>query len=448
MTSTTGTFRSLRIRNYRLYWFGGAVSNIGTWMQRIAQDWLVLHLSHNSGFALGVTTGLQFLPMLLFGLWGGVLADRYDKRKLLQLTQLSFAAVGAMLAVLDLGGVVQVWHVYLLALLLGVVTAVDNPARQSFVVEMVGSRDVSNAVALNSASFNTARIVGPAVAGLLINLIGTGPVFVVNAVSYAAVLVGLRLMRADELRQPDRAQRARGQLREGLRYVKDRPDLLLPMIIVGFVGTFGLNFQITMALMAKEVFHRGAGSFGLLATAMAVGSLTGALLAARRSRPRARLFVEAAVAFGVLEIVSGLLPTYETFMAVLVPIGVFSISMATTANAYVQISSSPSMRGRVMALYALVFMGGTPIGAPIVGWAAGQFGAQWSLVIGGAVSLLATVVATALLSRRQGLRLQPRVRPLPHWDVSFPETPTGAERHERMDPEVADVRRAKEPVSG
>lgn len=445
MTRSSGIFRSLRIRNYRLYWTGAVVSNVGTWMQRIAQDWLVLHLSHNSGFALGVTTGLQFLPMLLFGLWGGVLADRYDKRKLLQLTQLAMAVVALSLALLDLGGVVQVWHVYLLALALGVVTAVDNPARQAFVVEMVGSRDTSNAVALNSASFNTARIVGPAVAGLLINLIGTGPVFVVNAVSYAAVLVGLRMMRADELRRPDRQRRRRGQLREGLRYVKERPDLLLPIIIVGFVGTFGFNFQITMALMAKEVFHRGAASFGLLATAMALGSLAGALLAARRSRPRARLFVESAVAFGVLEIVSGLLPTYGLFMAVLVPIGVFSISLSTTANAYVQISSSPSMRGRVMSLYVLVFMGGTPLGAPIVGWAAGQFGAKWSLIIGGAISLLATVIATALLSRRQGIRLQPKVRPLPHWEVTLPaaETPAPDPAQVRVD-----VGRAKEPVSG
>ncbi|MQA03962.1 MAG: MFS transporter [Streptosporangiales bacterium] len=411
------TFRSLRVRNYRLYWSGAIVSNVGTWMQRIAQDWLVLHLSGNSGVALGVTTGLQFLPLLLFGLWGGVLADRLDKRKLLVATQIAFAVVGVTLGLLNLTGVVEVWHVYALALTFGIVTAVDNPTRQAFVVEMVGQQEVSNAVALNSASFNTARIVGPAVAGVLISLVGTGPVFLINAASYAAVVVGLRLMRADELRLPDRVSREPGQLREGLRYVRERPELLLPIIIVGVVGTFGFNFQITMALMTKEVFGRGAGAFGLLATAMAVGSLTGALLAARRARPRARFFVQAAVLFGVLEIVAGLLPTYETFMAILVPIGVFAISMATTANAYVQMQTRPSMRGRVMSLYMLVFMGGTPIGAPLVGWIAGLLGAQWGLISGGIICVVATVVVTAVLARKQGMRIRPRVRPLPHWDV-------------------------------
>lgn len=393
------------------------VSNGGTWMQRIAQDWLVLQLTDNSGVALGITTGLQFLPMLLFGLWGGVLADRYDKRKLLLLTQVSFAVVGLTLGVLDVTGAVEAWHVYLLALTFGVVTAVDNPARQAFVTELVGPNDTSNAVALNSASFNTARIFGPALAGLLINLVGTGLVFFINALSYVAVMIGLRMMRANELRRGEVVARQPGQLREGLRYVRNRPDLLLPIIVVGFVGTFGFNFQITMALMAKEVFGRGAGSFGLLATAMAAGSLAGALIAAKQARPRARVFVQAAVIFGLLEVAAGFMPTYETFMAILVPVGVFAIGMATTANAYVQVSSVPSMRGRVMSLYMLVFMGGTPIGAPLVGWVAGALGAQWGMITGGAVSVLGTLVATLVLSRRQGLRLQPRIRPLPHWNV-------------------------------
>lgn len=410
-------FRSLRIRNYRLYWSGAIVSNVGTWMQRIAQDWLILHLTDNSGVALGITTGLQFLPMLLFGLWGGVLADRLDKRKLLVWTQVAFAVVGVTLGALDLTNIVQAWHVYALALLFGVVTAVDNPTRQAFVVEMVGHRDVSNAVALNSASFNTARIIGPAVAGLLINLTGTGPVFLINAVSYVAVIVGLQVMRTGDLNPAERAARERGQLREGVRYVMRRPDLLLPIVVVGFVGTFGFNFQISMALMAKEVFHRGAGSFGLLATAMAFGSLAGALLAARKSRPRARYFVQAAVLFGLLEVVAGLVPTYEMFMLILVPTGVFAISMATTANAYVQVSSVPSMRGRVMSLYVLVFMGGTPIGAPLVGWIAGVLGAQWGMISGGLISVVAVLVATFVLSRKQGLRLHPHIRPTPHWDV-------------------------------
>jgi MFS family permease len=411
------TFRSLRIRNYRLFASGMVVSNTGTWMQRVAQDWLVLQLTGGSGVALGITTGLQFLPMLLFGLWGGVLADRYPKRRVLAATSLFMAGTATVLGVLDVTGVVQAWHVFLLAFLLGVGTAVDNPARQSFVVEMVGRDDLPNAVGLNSASFNAARVVGPALAGLLINLFGTGPVFLVNAVTFLAVLLALRGMRAEELAPAPRVPRRRGQIAEGLRYVRGRPDLLLVIGIVFFVGTFGLNFQITTALMATEVFSRGAGSYGLLGSAMAVGSLAGALFAARRERPRLRLVITAAVVFGVLEIAVGLMPTYLTFMFALPFVGAAALTVITAANATVQLAADPAVRGRVTALYTAVFFGGTPLGAPLVGVVAEAFGARWSLIGGGSVSAAATVVLAGLLMRSKGLAVRPRIRPRPHLQI-------------------------------
>ena len=411
------TFRSLRIRNYRLFAAGQAVSNTGTWMQRVAQDWLVLELTHNNGSALGITTGLQFLPMLLFSMYGGMIADRYPKRRLLLMAQTSMAALALVLAVLDLTGAVQVWQVWALAFGLGLATAVDNPTRQSFVVEMVGPNDVPNAVGLNSATFNLARIVGPAIAGFLITFVGTGPVFLINAASYVAVLTGIALMRDGELFLTSTVARARGQLREGLRYVRARPDLLLPIIIVGFVGTFGLNFQITIALMSKEVFGRSAAAYGLLSTALAVGSLTGALLAAKRGAPRQRLVVGAAIVFGVFEVVTGLMPTYVTFGLLLIPTGVFALTVSTAANASIQLAVSPAMRGRVMALYLLVFTGGTPFGAPMIGWLAEAIGPRWSLLIGGAVSAAAAVIAASLLARKRGLVVRAHILPRPHVDV-------------------------------
>ena len=315
------TFQALRNRNYRLYAGGGIVSNVGTWMQRVAQDWLVLQLSDHSGVALGITTGLQFLPMLVLAPFAGTIADRYSKRKVLIVTQAFMAVVGAVLGVLDVTGVVQVWHVFLLALLLGVGAACDAPARQSFVIEMVGRDDLPNAVGLNSASFNLGRVIGPSLAGILIVLIGTGPVFLINAASFGAVILALTRMRSADLMPMPRAERGRGQVLEGIRYVRARPDLLMVMIIIFFVGTFGLNFQMTSALMATEVFDKGAGAYGLLGSVVAIGSLSGALLAARRGRPRLRLIVLAAVAFGVVEIIAGLMPTYFSFMALLIPLG-------------------------------------------------------------------------------------------------------------------------------
>jgi MFS family permease len=407
------TFRALRNRNYRLYYAGGVVSNTGTWMQRVAQDWLVLQLSGNSGVALGITTGLQFLPILLFGPVGGMLADRYSKRKLLVLTQAFMGLVALVLAILDLTGVVEVWHVYVLALLLGLGTAVDNPTRQSFVIEMVGRDDLPNAVGLNSASFNLGRVFGPALAGLLIEVFDTGPVFLLNAVSFLAVIYALTRMRADELQPAPRAGRGPGQILEGIRYVRSRPDLLMVLALVFFVGTFGLNFQLTTALMATEVFGMGAGEFGLLGSIMAVGSLAGALLAARRGRPRLRLLLLAAFAFGAVEVLAGLMPTYLAFAVILVPVGLTALTFITAANSTMQLAVDPVMRGRVMALYTAVFFGGTPFGAPMVGAIAEAFGARWSLISGGLVSATAAVVAAVLLARREGLELRGELRDLP-----------------------------------
>jgi MFS family permease len=415
-------FRSLRIRNYRLFAGGQVVSNIGTWMQRVAQDWLVLDLTHNSGTALGVVTALQFTPTLALGLWGGVVADRYDKRKILLITQILMGFCALALGLLELGGVVAIWHVYLVAFLLGLITVIDNPARQSFVVEMVGHADVSNAVSLNSATFNSARIIGPAVAGVLISLVGTGMVFVLNSMSYIAVLVGLLLMRVSELHRSKPVPRKKGQLIEGLRYVRSRHDLVLPMALVFVVATFGLNFQVTIALMAKGTFHTGAESYGLLSTMIAVGSLGGALLSGRRkARPRIRLLLGSAFAFGVLETMAGLMPTYATFAILLIPTGVASLTFTTAANASVQMGISASMRGRVMGLYLLVFMGGAPFGSLLIGWLAEVTSPRVSIVGGGVVSFLAALVLGLAFARSKGLRVERAPGVAPYLRVLTPE---------------------------
>ncbi len=415
MAAARGMFRSLRVRNYRLFASGQLVSLTGTWMQRIAQDWLVLELSNNSGTALGVVTALQFGPTLLFSLWGGVLADRYDKRTILLLTQSGMIVLALVLGLLDVSGAVQLWQVYLLAALLGVASALDVPVRQAFVVEMVGGEDLPNAVSLNSATFNTARIVGPAVAGVMIAAVGTGWVFLVNAVLTLAVIAGLLLMRLDELHRSPPAGRSPGQLGEGLRYVRTRPDLVLPLLLVLVVGTFGLNFQLTMALMAREVFGRGAAAYGLLSTAIAVGSLAGALASTRRTtRPRQRMLLTAALVFGLLEVVVGLMPTYGALVVSLVPVGAAALTFTIAANSSVQLGTEPWVRGRVMALYLICFMGGTPLGAPLIGVLSDAFGPRAGVVGGGVICVLASVVLGVVFARRRGLRLTEQVAALPH----------------------------------
>ncbi|TDQ55141.1 MFS transporter [Actinorugispora endophytica] len=403
-------FRSLRVRNYRLFALGQAVSNSGTWMQRVAQDWLVLQLSGGSGVALGVTTALQFLPMLFLGLWGGALVDRLSKRRILIATQALMGVLALGLGVLATLGTAQVWHVYLFALGLGLVTVVDNPARQTFVIEMVGRRDLPNAVALNSASFQLGRVVGPAVAGLLIAAAGTGPVFLVNALSFTGVLAGLAMMRPGELHVSEPARRAKGQIREGLRYVAGRRDLVLLLVMVGFVQLFGSNGQNQFALMVNNVFRAGAQAYGLAAACFAVGALAGALLAARREEPRLRTLLFGAFMFGVLQVVAGFMPAYWAFALVLVPMGVVFMTFTTTMNAFFQLSVEASMRGRVMAMYMLVFLGVAPIGAPVVGVLADVFGPPVSLAVGGVVSVLVTSLVAVALGRRLGVgvRITPR----------------------------------------
>ncbi|SDC02909.1 MFS transporter [Nocardioides lianchengensis] len=393
------TFRSLHNANYRRYAAGAVVSNTGTWMQRVAQDWLVLQLAVNGGTAVGITTGLQFLPALLLSPLAGVVADRVPKRQLLQVTQVMMAVPAFVLGVLAVTGVAEVWHVYVLALVFGIGTAFDAPARQSFVSEIVSPEDLTNAVGLNSASFNAARIVGPAVAGVLIAALGggaqaTGWVIVLNAVSYLAPILALRGMDASRLAQVEPSRRSRGMIREGLRYVRSRHDLVLVLVIVFVVGTFGLNFQMTSALMATQVFDKGATEYGLLGTFMAVGSLTGALLAARRPVVRLRLVVGAALAFGAVEVVAGVLPSYVAFAVWMPLLGLSALTMITAANTLMQVSTAPALRGRVMALYLMIFMGGTPLGAPVVGWVGETFGARWTLVGGGLITLLGVGVAT------------------------------------------------------
>jgi MFS family permease len=397
-------FSSLRVRNYRLFFGGQVVSNIGTWMQRIAQDWLVLSLT-GSATAVGVTTALQFLPMLLFGLYGGVLVDRLSKRRALLFTQSAMGATGIALAVLTLTGHVQVWHVYLAAFAVGLATVVDNPARQSFVSEMVGPDQLQNAVSLNSANFQSARLIGPAVAGVMITGVGTGWAFLANGLSFVAPLVGLLMMRPRELHVVERAPRGKGQLREGLQYVAGRPELIWTIVLVGFVSTFGFNFPVYLSAFADDVFHAGAGSYSLFNTVMAVGSLAGALLAARRGTAKMRVLVVGAVAFGTLEIVAAIAPSLWLFALLMAPIGMFGMTVNVTANTSVQMGTDPAMRGRVMALYMMVFMGGSPIGAPIAGWITDAYGVRAGLAAGGVIAAAAAATIGLVLARVGNLRL-------------------------------------------
>lgn len=367
-------------------------------MQRVAQDWLVLTIPGNGGAALGITTGLQFLPILLLSPYAGVIADRFPKRRVLQLTQATMALASLLLGVIAALGVAQTWHVYLIAFAFGIGAAFDGPVRQAFVSEMVGPDDVTNAVGLNSAGFNTARIVGPALAGLLIGLLGggmeaTGWVILVNAASYLAVIWQLQRMDTRALHSPAPTGRRPGMLLEGLRYLRGQPKMLMILVLVFFAGTFGMNFQMTSALMATEVYGKGASEFGLLGSALAVGSLTGALLAARRPKVRVRLLFAAAVGFGVAEIVAGSLPSYLAFALFCPLIGFATITLLNSANATLQIESDPELRGRVMAIYMTIVMGGTPLGAPVIGWIGETYGARWTLIVGGVMVLVGVVLA-------------------------------------------------------
>lgn len=393
-------FRSLASFNYRVWAAGALVSNIGTWMQRAAQDWLVLtQLTHHSASAVGIVMALQFGPQLLLMPWSGLAADRFNQRRLLMATQATMGTLSLILGVLTVTGLVQLWHVYVFAFLFGCSAALDAPVRQTFVAELVGDRDLSNAIALNSTSFNAARMVGPAMAGLVIASVGTGWAFLFNGASFMAVLTSLCLLRKSELRPNARAARASGGIMEGFHYVWSRPDLRATLVMLFLIGTFGLNFPIFISTMAVGVFHTDARGFGLLSSMMAIGTMSGALLAATRDQPRFVALMLGSAIFGVGCTLAALAPNYWLFAAALVVIGIASLTILNTSNALMQLSTEPAMRGRVMALRLGVALGGTPIGAPIVGWVADHLGPRWALGVGAAAGFAAALVALGMLSR-------------------------------------------------
>ena len=434
------TFTSLQHFNYRLWFAGAFVANIGTWMQRVAQDWLVLTvLTDDSGVAVGTVTALQFAPVLLLSVPAGVLADRINRRVLLISTQAAQAVLALGLGVLVLSGYAELWHVYVFAGLLGCVTAIDGPVRQTFVAEMVPAEKLSNAVGLNSASFNAARLIGPGIAGLAIAVIGIGWVFIANGVSFVATIFALTAMRVRELHAMPQAKRhEKGKIRAGWAYVRGRSDIVVIMVVVGVVSTFGLNFQLTSALMARTEFDKGASEYGILGSILAIGSLAGALLAARRERPRVRLVVGAAFGFGVATGVLALMPTYPAFAVACIPVGLASLTMMTAANSTIQMSTDPAMRGRVMAIYMMVFLGATPIGSPIVGWIGEEFGARWAIGIGSITSLAVASGAALWAIRHWHLEVRYRLLQRPHLQVTYPDVPTP----EQPEPEArAETRR-------
>ncbi len=400
------TFRSLKVRNYRVWASGAVVSNVGTWMQRTAQDWLVLaQLTHHNATAVGVVMALQFGPQLLLMPLTGWAADTFDRRRLLMLTQAAQGVLALLLGLLTVRGHVQLWQVYVFAGLLGCVTAFDAPVRQTFVSELVGEGDLSNAVALNSTSFNAARMVGPAIAGLLIASVGTGWVFLLNALSFVTVLVSLSRLRVNELHRPPRGPRRGGGLLEGFRYVWSRADLKVMLVMVFLIGTFGLNFPIFISTMAVSVFHMGAGQYGFLSSVMAVGSVIGALLSARREKPKPTLLVGGAALFGTGLALAALMPNFWLFGLALVVVGMAAQTFNTTANSSIQLSTDPAMRGRVVAILMAVIMGGTPLGAPIAGWVADTLGPRWSLGVGALAGLVAALIGLLYMKRSRRLRL-------------------------------------------
>jgi MFS family permease len=403
----SGVFRSLRGFNYRV-WVGGAfVSNVGTWVQRTAQDWLVLtQLTHHDASAVGLVMALQFGPQLLLLPWTGFAADHFNQRKLLIATQATMGGLALALGALTVAGIVQLWQVYVFAFLFGSAAAFDAPVRQTFVAELVGDADLHNAVALNSTSFNAARMIGPAVSGVVIAAIGSGWAFLINGASFVAVLISLAFLRTAELRPNARAQRARGSFTEGFRYVWARPDLRAILVMLFLIGTFGLNFPIFISTMAVSVFHTDARGYGLLSSTMAIGTVAGALLGARRDKPRFALLLVGAAVFGLGCTLAAVAPGYWWFAAALVVIGMAGLTFTNTTNSLMQLSTEPAMRGRVMALRVGIALGGTPVGAPIVGWVANHCGPRWALGVGAAAGFAAAIVAVYALA---GPRPRPSV---------------------------------------
>ena len=421
MRARLGTiFQSLKVRNYRLFATGQITKLVGVWMQFTAQDWLVLELSNNSAQAVGVVTALQFAPVLLLTLYGGKLADRHDKRTILIIANSTFSVLALGLGLLVATGAVTLIWVFVFAALMGVANAVETPVRQAFASEMVGRELLPNALALSAATFNSARVIGPALAGLAIQFVGLGPVFLLNTLTYLASMLGLARMRTSELhRMPRNATDTR--IREGLRYVSKRDDLLMPMLLILVVGLAGFNFQLTLAVLAKTVFHTRPAEFGLLTTALALGALVGALAGSgRRARPSVWIVLFAGVGFGVLETVVGLAPTFLLTALLLIPTGFFMIYFMQAANQRLQLGTDATYQGRVMALFILVFAGTSPVGAPVIGWLSEQYGPRLGIWGGGAVSLLAALVALGWQLRRSNARIRLRLSPMPKFYVVLP----------------------------
>ena len=389
---------SLRHRNYRLYFFGQLVSVMGTWMQTVAQSFLVLDLTH-SGTALGLVTAVRFVPILLFGPAGGLFADRRNKRRILYVTQTLAGVLAAIFAILTGTHVIQMWSVYLLALSLGVVNVFDNPARQSFISEMVPPDDLSNAVTLNSVSVNLARVFGAAVGGVLAAVLGLALCFTCNALSFCAVLVSLAAMNGALLYPAKPVKKMPGQVRAGLRYVRETPELLIPLLMIALVGMLAWEFQVTLPLMASKVFGGGAGSYGVMASVMGVGAVAGGLISAARSRPKARSLCLAAIGWGVAITAAAVAPTLPLELIALVCVGYGSITFNSYAKTTLQLAADPTMRGRVMALWFLAWQGSTPIGGPLVGWIAQETDARWALVAGGIPTLVCGLLAFPALTR-------------------------------------------------
>ena len=401
------TFRSLAGYNYRLWAAGALVSNIGTWMQRVAQDWIVFtELTRHDATAVGFVMALQFGPSLLLLPMTGLAADRFDRRRLLIISQTLQGCLALGLAILTLTGRLELWHVYAFAFLLGCVTAFDAPARQTFVAELVSDKNLSNAVALNSTSFQMARMAGPAIAGVLIAAAGTGWVFLINAATFGAVLLSLWAMRVGELHRHERAAPKVGGFVEGLRYVAGRPDIMAVLTMLLLVATFCLNFSVFVSTMAVTVFGTGAGGFGLLSSMLAVGAVTGAWASARREKPRGILLLASALLLAALFSIAAVMPTYITFGLAIMALGWSVQTFMTTANSTVQLRTEPAMRGRVMALYMAVLNGCTLFGAPFVGWVANRYGARWSLMVGAAAGLLTAMVGIRYLVKHRGLRVE------------------------------------------
>ncbi|HEX8958555.1 MAG TPA: MFS transporter [Solirubrobacterales bacterium] len=386
------SFDSLSVPNYRRYFAGQIVSVSGNWMQMVAEIWLVLSLT-GSGVAVGATTALQFLPILLFGAWGGVLADRFSKRRLLMLTQTLMALPALVLLAVTAAGAVAPWMVFALVFARGTINAVDNPARQSFAIEMVGADRVVNAVSLNSVIINSARLFGPVLAGLLIATAGVEPCFALNVLSFAAMILALRRMEPAQLHTPPLAGREPGAVRAGLRYVRATPELALPLALMALVGTLGFNFQVILPLLARFSFHGGAGAYATLVAAMGVGSVIGALLTGAHGRTDARLIAGAALAFGVLALLAALMPSLALEIPVLALLGGSTVTFAASINSSLQLAVEPQMRGRVMALYSVVFLGSAPIGGPLAGWLSQAYDPRVALLLAAAAGLAAASVA-------------------------------------------------------